>query len=195
MKANLLNALPDYIIKLKMHLLIRSITTLFLLLIMQIAHAGPWEDFGSEFQSFLTKMDDMKGTVKKEFAVDQLSQLHKDLFALEKQLQYLVLMVENPGMIDNNLSSSRKALRKKADSVRTIIKRIGKKVPSLSKQTRKLQKLLYKSTYSKKIWPTKIRKADIPDYHLEHYLLTEGKSAFQITHNARKALEEFLKTH
>lgn len=173
----------------------KLIIALLLLLIMQPAHAGPWDDFGASFQTFLNKMDKMKSTVKKEYAIDQLSKLHRDLYTLEKHLQYLVLMVENPGMIDNNLRQSIKALRSKANAARTKIKRIGKKVRRLSRQASKLQKMIYRLTYSKKIWPSNIRKADIPDYHLEHYLLSEGKNAFQKTHNARKALETFLKTH
>jgi len=174
---------------------VKAITPLFFLLYLQTANAASWENFGTEFQSFLTKMDNMKGTVQKEYAVDQLSKLHRDLYAFEKHQQYLIVMIENPGMIDNNLSPSLKALRSKANAARAKIKRIGKKVKSLSKQASKLQKMIYRLTYSKKNWPSNIKKADIPDYHLDHYLLTEGKTAFQKTHNARKALEEFLKTH
>lgn len=168
---------------------------LLVLLPIQPVTAGPWEDFGKTFGLFIQQLDGMQTTAKKEYTIDQLSRLHKDLFQLEKKQEYLILMLEKPGMIDNNLSSSIFALRKRANAARGKIKRIGKKVPSLSKQTNKLQKQLYRSTHSKKSWPSSIKKYDIPDYHLDHYLLTEGKNSLQITHDSRKALEKFLTTH
>lgn len=173
----------------------KLIISLLILLLTQTVHAGPWQNFGTEFQSFLTKMDNMKGTAQKEYAIDQLSKLHRDIYLIERHQQYLILMIENPGMIDINLSASIKALRIKANAARGKLKKIGKKVSVLSKQANKLQKQLYRSAHSKKVWPSSIKKQDIPDYHLEHYLLTEGKSAYQITHNSRKELEEFLRTH
>jgi len=195
MIANQLSASHNCIINTDMHNFLKLIISLSILLLTPTAHAGPWQNFGAEFQSFLTKMDDLKGTAQKEYAIDQLSKLHRDIYSIERHQQYLILMIENPGMIDINLSASIKALRIKANAARSKLKKIGKKVSMLSKQTNKLQKQLYRSAYSKKVWPSKIRKVDIPDYHLEHYLLTEGKSAYQITHNTRKELETFLKTH
>ena len=174
---------------------IQQITWLLLILLSQPVQANAWDDFGDSFQQFLTKLDDMRSTAEKEYTIDQLAKFHSDLFFIEKKQQYLILMIENPGMIDNNLTPSLKALRQKTNAARYKLKNIGKKVYSLSKDIKKLRTQLYRLTHSKKYWPSKIKKQDIPDYHLEHYLLTEGKSAFQITRNSRKALENFLNTH
>jgi len=178
-----------------MHTFIKLITSLLFLLSFQTASAGPWQDFGETFNLFLQKLDNLKTTAEKEHTIDQLARFHSDLYFIEKKQQYLILMIENPGMIDNNLAASLKALRKKTNAARYKLNKIGKKVLSLSKDVKSLRSQLYRLTHSKKYWPSKIKKRDIPDYHLEHYLLTEGKSAFQITHNSRKALETFLKTH
>jgi len=175
--------------------LIQHITCLLLFLLSQPGHANAWDDFGDSFQKFLAKLDDMRTTAEKEYTIDQLARFHNDLYFIEKKQQYLILMIENPGMIDNNLSPSLKALRQKTNAARYKLKKIGKKVLALSKDVKSLRSQLYRLTHSKKHWPSSIRKQDIPDYHLDHYLLTEGKSAFQITHNSRKALENFLKTH
>ncbi|MDH5394070.1 MAG: hypothetical protein OEY11_12850 [Gammaproteobacteria bacterium] len=173
----------------------KLVTSLILLFFIQTANAQSWKDFGAVFQVFLEKLDTVKVSSGKEYSVDQLSKLHRDLYALEKDQQYLVIMMETPGMIDNNLQVSLEGLRSKSNAVRTKIKRIGRKLSALSKQSSKLQKMLYRLTYSKKFWPSKMRKVDMPDYHLQHFILTEGRNAYQVTHNARKDLEEFLKTH
>ena len=170
-------------------------TLLLLLLICQPAHADTWDDFGDSFQQFIKKLDNMNTTAEREYTVDQLAKFHSDLYFIERKQQYLILMIENPGMIDNNLSVSLKALRQKANAARYKLKKISKKVLTLSQDIKKLRKQLYRSTHSKKSWPSKIRKHDIPDYHLEHYLLTEGRNAVEVTHRCRKILEEFLKTH
>ena len=169
--------------------------SLLILLMTQTAHAGPWQNFSTEFKVFLSKVDNMQGTAQKEYAIDQLSKLHHDIYLIEKHQQYLLLLIENPGMVDINLSASIKALRIKSNSARSKLKRIRKKVPALSKQANRLQKQLYRSAYSKKVWPSNIKKQHIPDYHMEHYLLSEGKDAFQAMFDSRKLLQEFLKTH
>ncbi|MCK4710675.1 MAG: hypothetical protein KAU21_18825, partial [Gammaproteobacteria bacterium] len=148
----------------------------------QTANAGSWQDFGKTFQLFLKKINNTHQNTGKEYTIDQLSQFHSDLYAIERHQRYLILMIENPGMIDINLTTSITALRKRANAARNKLKRIGNKVSTLSSEVKKLRKQLYRSTHSKKVWPSNIRKVDIPDYHLEHYLLTEGKNAFQITH-------------
>ena len=178
-----------------MHSLIKILTSLLLLLCIQTVNAGPWQDFGETFQSFIKKANSINKAIEKEYTTDQLSKFHSDLYSMQRHHEYMILMIQNPGMIDNNLSTSISALRKKANAGRNKLKRIGKKVPSLSKDIKKLRTQLYRSTHSKKIWPSRIRIQDIPDYHLEHYLLTEGKSALEITRASRKTLEAFLKNH
>jgi len=178
-----------------MHYSCKLFISLLIILFAHTGHAGPWQNFSTEFKPFLSKVDSMKGTAQKEYAVDQLSKLHRDIYLIEQHHKYLLLLIENPGMIDRNLSTSIKALRIKSNSARSKLKKIGKKASALSKQANKLQKQLYQSSYSKKIWPSNIKKQHIPDYHMEHYLLTEGKNAYQSILNSRQSLEEFLRTH
>lgn len=173
----------------------QTITYFLLFLLTQPLYAGTWNDLAQSFQQFITKLDNMPSSAEKEYAIDQLARLHSDLYFLEKKQQYLIIMIENPGMIDNNLAASLKSIRQKTNAARYKLKKVGKKLLALSRDIKKIRSQLYRSAHSKKLWPSKIRKQDIPDYHLEHYLLSEGRNAAQATHRCRKTLEEFLKKH
>ena len=153
--------------------------------------AGPWEDFERSFSAFMARLATVGDEAAREYVLDQLTKLHRDLFLIERNKQYLILGLERPGLVDENISEVLEDLKDRTKDARERLQGIGDRVARLSSDASKLENQLNEALRSRKYWLFRINVTDLQNSNLRQ-LLTEGRAAVKAVHDSRIELEGFL---
>ena len=169
----------------------RQIIILLLIFTSAPVYAGPWEDFEQSFSSFMARLMEFGEEAESQYVHDQLIMLHRDLYLIERNKQYLILMMERPGLLDANVSEVLNDLKEQTENARSRLRGIGDRVARSSSDASRLEHQLSEALNSRKYWLWRIDVNDIQRGNLNQ-LLEEGRNAVKAVHESRRELEAYL---
>jgi len=153
--------------------------------------AGPWAGFPQDFIALMRSVATIGDEAAKDYVLGQLTKLHRDLYLIERDKQYLIQLMERPGLVDENVSEVLKDLKDTTEHARERLKGIGDRVARLSADASRLETHLNEALTSRKYWLSRINVNDPRDSNLDQ-LLAEGRTAIKAVHDSRIELERFL---
>lgn len=169
---------------------IKCIVILLLMSFSANSVAGPWEDFKDEFKGLMENLTTFGEEAERDYTLDQLAKLHRDLFKIERSKEDLVFILKNPDIYSENFEDTLADARESTESARDRLKDLGDKVARLSESASVIEQILSETLRERKAW---LSKVDLSNATTNKDLIKDGESAIKAISHSRKSLEKYLR--